>query len=178
MTYEDFFGLLQARRSIRSFTDQSLEKQTLEKILASAILAPSIENTQPWHFHVLENAELKKKMMGCSCYGHFTAGGATFIVVSCDKSAKGTMKGTMWNPKEMEYSCAIVMHDIMLAATTLGIGSCWISLHHGPAHDLLKLPDHNVIIGGVMLGYTSDVGKQQSAERKRRALPESVTYYA
>lgn len=178
MTYDDFFGLLHDRHSIRSFTEKPVTKDLLKKMLSAATLAPSIENTQPWHFHVLDNVELKKEVMECSCYGNFSEGGATFIVVTCDKSAKGTMKGTMWNPKEMEYSCAIVMHDVMLAATALGLGSCWISLHHGPAHNLLKLPDHHVVIGGVILGYTSEEAKARSTDRQRKTLAEFVTYHA
>lgn len=178
MTYENLFELLQNRRSIRYFQDKPIDKKILEKILASAVLAPSVANTQPWHFHVLQNAELKAKMMECSCYGNFVTGASTFVVVTCDKAAKGATQSTIWNPREMEYSCAIAMHCVMLAATTLDIGSCWVSLHHGPSHNLLKLPDHHVVIGGIMLGYMKEAEKLPSGEHERKPLPESVTYYA
>jgi nitroreductase len=178
MTFEEFFNLLRDRRSIRYFDKKPIEKEILERILSAAVLAPSVENTQPWHFHVITNPEFKKKMMETSCYGDFIDGSATFVVVSCDKAAKGATQKTIWNPREMEYSCAIAMHSAMLAATTIGIGSCWVSLHHGPAHNLLKLPDYQVVIGGLMLGYMKDAEKEASGEHERKPLKDSITYYA
>lgn len=178
VTYEELLTLLQSRRSIRYFQDKPIEKNVLEKILSAAILAPSVENTQPWHFHVIENAELKKKMMECSCYGNFVTGAATFIVVSCDKAAKGTQQTTIWNPREMEYSCAIAMHNMMLAAATLSVGCCWVSLHHGPSHNILKLSDHHAVVGGLMLGYMKEGETQASSEHERKPLKTAVTYYA
>jgi nitroreductase len=178
MTYDELLELLKNRRSIRYFEDKPIEKSVLDKILAAAILAPSVANTQPWHFHVLEDAHMKSKMMENSCYGNFIEGSATFIAVSCDKASKGATQSTIWNPREMEYSCAVAMHDMMLAATTLGIGTCWVSLHHGPSHDLLKLPDHHVVIGGIMLGYLKEGEKQPSGEHERKAISEFITYYS
>lgn len=178
MTYEELLGLLQNRRSIRYFQDKPIDKTTIEKILAAAVLSPSVANTQPWHFHVLQNEELKAKMMECSCYGNFVTGASTFVVVTCDKAAKAATQSTIWNPREMEYSSAIALHSMMLAATTLGIGTCWVSLHHGPSHNLLKLPDHHVVIGGIMLGYLKEAEQEPSGEHQRKSLKESVTYYA
>ncbi len=178
MTYENLLELLQNRRSIRYFQDTPIDKKVLEKILASAVLAPSVANTQPWHFHVLDNPDMKAKMMECSCYGNFVTGASTFVVVTCDKAAKAATQSTIWNPREMEYSCAIALHSMMLAATTLDIGTCWVSLHHGPSHNLLKLADHHVVIGGIMLGYMKEAEKLPTGEHQRKSLSESVTYYA
>ncbi len=176
MTYEAFVELLERRRSIRYFEKKPIEKQILDKILATGVMAPSVSNTQPWHFHVLENTDLKEKIMEHSCYGNFVVGAATLIVVTCNKAAKAAHESTIWNPREMEYSCAIAMQNIMLAATTLEIGSCWVSLHHGPTHNFLKLPDHNVVIGGIMLGYLKEGEKEPSGEHERRPLENVVTY--
>ncbi len=178
MTYEELLKLLQNRRSIRYFQEMPIKKPVLEKILDAAILTPSVENTQPWHFHVIQNPELKAKLMECSCYGNFVSGASTFIVVSCDKAAKGAVQSTIWNPREMEYSCAGAMHSIMLTATALGIGSCWVSLHHGPSHNLLKLPDRHIVIGGVMLGYKKEAEQEASGEHQRNPLETAVTYYS
>lgn len=178
MSYEEFFSLLEGRRSIRSFDKKPLERVIIDKILAAAVQAPSIKNTQPWHFHVIEDAAMKKAMMECSCYGDFIEGAATFVVVTCNKAAKAASQSTIWNPREMEYSCVAAMTDMMLAAVTLGIGSCWVSLHHGPAHNLLKLPDHHVVIGGMMFGYAKQDARNDSADHERKPVSESVTYYA
>lgn len=177
MTFADFRALLEERRSVRYFSDKPLERKLLEQLLETGMLAPSVENTQPWHFHVILNPELKAKMMECLCYGNFVAGSAAFIVATCDKMAERGAAQTIWNPRELEYSCIAAMHCVMLASVTHNLGSCWVSLHHGPAHNLLKLPDHHVIVGGLMLGYLKPGEEQPSGHHERKALATAVTYY-
>lgn len=48
----DVLEAIQARKSIRAFTDQAVEKETLERILEISQRAPSGTNTQPWHVYV------------------------------------------------------------------------------------------------------------------------------
>ncbi len=177
MTHEELMSLLQNRRSIRYFQDKPVDKAILNRILSAAILAPSVENIQPWHFHCIDNPAMKQKMMESSCYGNFVSGAATFIVVSCNKAAKGAAQTTIWNPREMEYSCVAAMNNAMLAATNLAIGSCWVSLHHGQAHNLLKLSDHHSIVGGLMIGYMKEDETSPSGEHERTALEHVMTFY-
>lgn len=178
MTLDDFQKLCFDRRSIRYFSDKkTVDRQTIESIVDVARLAPSVENTQPWHFHIITNPALKEQMMECSCYGNFVAGASTFIVVTSNRASKGASTAPIWNPKEMEYSCSGAMNTLMLAATSLGIGSCWISLHHGPAHNLLKLKDHQTVVGGIMLGYLKEGEMLPSGEHDRRPLTTLVTFH-
>ena len=44
---------VQTRRSVRAFTDQPVERETLARILEKAQRSPSGGNTQPWHGIVL-----------------------------------------------------------------------------------------------------------------------------
>ena len=177
MTYDDLLTLMKKRRSVRYFSDKQIEKPVLQKLLAAAVLAPSVENTQPWHFHVVTEPELKSKLMETSCYGNFVSGSSVFIVVTCDRSAKSaTMQGTIWNPRELEYSCAAATYGIMLAAATMDIGTCWVSLHHGPAHNILKLKDHMVVVGGLMLGYYKTGEAEASGEHDRKAIDNFVEF--
>lgn len=177
MTYDAFLELLQNRRSIRYFSEKPLDAGVLDKILNAAILAPSVENLQPWHFHVVKNKELKAKLMEMSCYGNFVAGSATFIVVTSNglKSVKAT--APIWNPREMEFSCVAAINNAMLAATALDIGSCWVSLHHGPVHNILRLKDHHVVVGGLMLGHYKEGEEKGSGIHERRLLADAMTTY-
>lgn len=177
MTFDDLRGLLEQRRSVRYFSGKPVDRATIEKILDVARLAPNVENIQPWRFHVITNLDLKTRVMEYSCYGNFVAGAAAFIVMVCDRSTSGAAPAPIWNPKEMEYSCIAALHTTMLAATALGIGSCFVSLHHGPVHNLLKLPDHCVVVGGLMLGYLKEGEKEASGSHERKPLMEVVTYH-
>lgn len=178
MTFDDIRTLSFNRRSIRYFSEsKSIDRTTMDTLLDVARLAPSVENIQPWQFHVITDPKLKSTIMEFSCYGNFVAGAATFVVVTCDKASKNTSTAPIWNPKEMEYSCAGAMYGLMLAATSLGIGSCWVSLHHGPTHNALHLKDHQTVVGGIMLGYLKEGESMPSGEHDRRPLSEIVTYH-
>lgn len=178
MTFDDFRTLCFNRRSIRYFSDKkTIDRPTIEKLLNTARLSPSVENIQPWQFHVITNADLKKKIMEYSCYGNFVAGAAVFIVVTCNKASKSLSREPIWNPKEMEYSCAGAMHALMLAATSLGIGSCWVSLHHGPSHNALHLKDNQTVIGGIMLGYLKEGESLPSGEHDRHPISNMVIFH-
>lgn len=156
MTFDDLYMLMKNRRSTRSYTSTKVDRETIEDLISAASLAPSVENTQPWRFHVVTNPELKTELMNVSCYGNFESDVGVFIVVACDRSAHAAQDmGPIWNPKEMEYSCAGAMYGMMLAATAKGLQSCWVSLHHGPAHNILKLKDHQVVVGALTLGQAS-----------------------
>ncbi len=52
-----------SRRAVRAFTDQPVPAETLRRVLAAAVWAPSGSNLQPWRAYVLTGqplAELKK----------------------------------------------------------------------------------------------------------------------
>jgi nitroreductase len=114
--------------------------------------------------------------MKASCYGNFITGASAVIIVTCDRATQKRASEPMWNIKEMEYSCAIAMENIMLAALTMDIGSCFISLHHGPIHNLLHLNESTIVIGGVMLGYIKDEELLTNKKHDLRSPQEIATY--
>lgn len=167
---------MEKRRSVRSFSSKAIDPKTIEELIQVAVMAPSVENTQPWRFHVVTDEKLKAELAKISCYGNFVPDASAFIVVTCDRSAHGTMdQGPIWNLKEMEYSCAGAMYGLMLAAEAKGIASCWVSLHHGPAHNALKLKDHQVVIGGMMLGYVGQAA--DATPQHQKAIKDVVVWH-
>lgn len=176
MTFDDFTALCQNRHSVRFFKDVPLPKEEVFHLLETARLAPSVENTQPWHFHIVENRGLQHTLMEASCYGNFIEGAGIFVVITCDTSIQPSSHEVLWNPKELEYSCATAMTYILLGATAAGLGSCFVSLHRGTAHELLKLPTDHVVIGGVMLGYPRE-DEPVTGEHDRKPLKDIFTLY-
>lgn len=177
MTYEDLHRLCTQRRSVRYFSDQPLTKKEINALLELAVLSPSVENTQPWHFHVILKPELRSKLMEASCYGNFVEGAGAFIVVSSERSVVPETGVTLWNPRELEFSCVCAIQNILLGATATGLGSCWVSLLHGKVTDLLHIPhDHN-IIGGIMLGHLKHGEEPIDGHKGRKSLEEVCTWY-
>ena len=177
MQYDDFASLCRNRRSIRYFDNKPISKDQVLQLLELAHLAPSIENLQPWHFHVIFSKDLQKKLTECCCYGNFTEGAGVFIVVTANRSSSDEAKEPVWNPKELEYSCIAAMEHVLLGATAMGLGSTWVSLHHGTAHEILDLPRHEIIVGGLMLGHYRKGEEQSSDGRQRKPLAEVYTLY-
>jgi len=56
----DLLTTIRTRRSVRAFRNESIPKQTLEKVLEDAANAPSALNMQPWEVHVVLGEELKR----------------------------------------------------------------------------------------------------------------------
>ena len=152
MDYVAFKQLCAKRRSIRYFEGEPVTKDEVAKLLELARFAPSVENLQPWRFHVVMRKDLRRMLADASCYGNFVEGASVFVVVTSDTSTRKEAGDTLWNPKELEYSCMGAMMQVILGATAMGLGSCWVSLHHGTAHEILGLPRHEIVVGGLLLG--------------------------
>lgn len=59
MQYADFHTLCENRRSIRYFDEKPVSQEDVLRLLELARLAPSVENLQPWHFHVVADPDLR-----------------------------------------------------------------------------------------------------------------------
>jgi iodotyrosine deiodinase len=59
---KDFYTLLKRRRTVRDFSDKPVPKEIIEQALLTAGTAPNGANQQPWHFVVVSNPEVKKKI--------------------------------------------------------------------------------------------------------------------
>ncbi len=154
MQFTDFTKLCHDRSSIRTFADKPVERQVVEDILQCAHLAPSVGNTQPWVFHVVQHRDLLKKLEAGFSYGAIESGTPTLIVVACNNMVQPTKVTKMvLNPNELEYSCVCAMNTAMLAAVAHGLIGTWVSLERADTHVLLDLPNSELIIGGLLVGY-------------------------
>lgn len=177
MDFTAFEKLVKQRHSTRVFSSTPVTKERILQLLNVAHLAPSVENLQPWHFHVIMNPETRRKMMSACCYGNFVDSGGVFVIVSCDKSLQATAPDIIWNERELEYSCMGAMMQFLLGATAMGLGSCWVSLHHGQVHEILGLPRTHSIVGGIMVGHIGTGGDNAAAPPPRKSLMDMVAFY-
>jgi len=59
---QNYYELMNKRRSIREFSDQSIPKEVIENIVKTASTAPSGAHKQPWTFCIISNSDIKKKI--------------------------------------------------------------------------------------------------------------------
>lgn len=141
-----------SRRSIRKFTSEPIENDIKEKIIRAGFCAPSAMNARPWHFLWLKNPEKRQKLTEISPYVKFFPDADAVLVVCGDKS----VSEQFWTD-----DCAAAVQNILLAATELGVGSCWCAAAHTGFEDkisaLLELPENIEPYAMIALGY-SDSG--------------------
>ncbi|HRH93920.1 MAG TPA: nitroreductase family protein, partial [Candidatus Peribacteria bacterium] len=162
---------------IRYFDNKPVTKDDVLKLLDVAHLAPSVENLQPWRFDVIFDKKLRKELMEACCYGNFVEGAGVFIVVSANKTMSNAGREPVWNAKELEYSCMAAMMNLLHGATAMGLGSCWVSLHHGKAHEILNLPMHDIVVGGVMIGHYRPGEEYPSGEHQRKPVMDCCQFH-
>lgn len=120
----DFFETIEKRYSVRGYTDEPVSKEDLDKILDAAALAPTGVNFQPFKVYVIDtnkNAETLKKVYPAEWF--LEAPIALCVAVSADKA--WTRKFDNKNIADIDGT--IVMDHIILAATALGLGTCYIA---------------------------------------------------
>jgi len=136
------FNTIEKRRSIRNFTGDPIPLTDLERIVNAGRLAPSGNNQQPWDFIVVTDESIRQHLSKAASW---SANASAIIVVVLDTSSKYWVE---------DGSAAI--ENILLAATDLGYGSCWLQGNAKP-HEaefklLLNIPAYLSILSLVPIG--------------------------
>ena len=152
---EECLKMIYTRRSIRVYSDRQISDEDIEKILKAAMLAPSAGNEQPWHFIVVRDREMLKKMSEAFTFGQMLPNASATIVVCADPKLS-KYPYDMW-----VQDCSAATEHILLAARCLGIGSVWLGVYPREERmkalrELLGIPENIVVFSVVSLGYPKD----------------------
>jgi len=157
------------RRSIRKFTDQKIDDQVITKLITAAMYAPSAVNRQPWHFVVIDQRHIMERIMEIHPYAGMLRTASHAIVVCGDEQQQHD--DGYW-----VVDCGAATENLLLAAHSLGLASCWVGLHPREARkkgiaELLQLPRHVQPFALVALGYPAE-----QKPRPERFQPEKVKH--
>ena len=145
------------RRSVRKYQPKAIPDEHLNTILECGRQAPSAANRQPWHFVVIRDGEQRKKLAE-ACSGQHWMADAAVIIAGIGKP--GTSE--KWHPVDV----AISMENMILAATALGYGTCWIgAFDQEKVKELLGVPDDMTVVA------LSPVGVPATAPDARPRMP-------
>ena len=167
----DVFEAIQKRKSIRSYEEKPVPKETLVKILEAARLAPSAKNVQPWHFIVVTD-KTKREELSKGIYAKWLHNAPVVIVVCGDTEAA---------PKWHVVDTALALENMVLAAVAEGLGTCVVgSFDESDVKRLLGIPEKLRVVALLAVGYAREkegvTGKLFSfVNRKRRNLEEIVS---
>lgn len=146
------------RHSCRVFTAQSVEQEKIDDLITAAVWAPSGMNCQTWHFTVITDVEKIQQLAAAvrkadnrpENYNFYAP--TAFFIVSGERDNRNAM-----------LDGAAAMENVLLAATSLGLGSCWINqvrdvCDDPEVHALLTqfgMPDHHIVVAAASLGYAA-----------------------
>ncbi len=169
---------IRSRRSIRSYKATPIPKDTLLTLIEVANHAPSGMNTQPWRFVVVEDKDFKKKLLAAAIPNakkyleeyvkpvnparyeivlkrydeledpiYYGAPAMVFVIGSGSHAAE---------------ACPLACQNMMIAAQSLGIGSCWVKFgsmvtDNQEIVQQLGLKEDEIIYGLILLGYPDEV---------------------
>lgn len=149
----DIVPEIQNRYSCRSYRPAAVDEQVLNRIMEAARLAPSARNFQEWRFVVVDDPDLRAKLVP-ACNNQEFVGQAPVIIAGCGVNNDNIMRcGQHSTPIDV----AIAMEHIALQATREGLATCWIgSFFEDQVKKLLGIPDDVRVIELMTLGQPAD----------------------
>lgn len=156
----DVFEAIKVRRSIRRYKKGAdIPEEHLRRILEAARLSPSAANRQPWRFVVVKDPEVKRRLAE-ACRGQMFIADASVVVV-----ALGDPSISRWYLQDP----MIAVEHMVLEATELGYGTCWIGAFNEDAvKKVLDIPKELKVICALPIG----VPDESPPARSRKSLDE------
>ncbi|MCW4049800.1 MAG: nitroreductase family protein [Candidatus Bathyarchaeota archaeon] len=158
----EFDEVLVKRRSIRKYKPEPVPREHVVKLLEAARIAPSAGHRQPWHFIVVEDKMAIEKLAGGS---KWAAEAPVMIVGLGDPVASPSWYGN---------DLGVAFEHMVLAATSLGLGTCWMGQTRRDAEvkEILGIPGELKVIALTPLGWPDD----SPGPKDRKSLDEIVSW--
>jgi nitroreductase len=168
----DVFEAILGRRSIRRFRDEPLEEGQLENLLEAARWAPSAGNVQPWRFVVVTNDDVKEQLAVDSYGQMFMAEAPVVVGVLSIPEESARCYGDRGRSLYSIQDTAAAAQNILLAASGMGLGTCWVGAFDGNAvAKTLKCRPGEIPVALIPIGWPAREGRSS-----RRGLDEVVRY--
>ncbi len=171
----DTIETIMKRRSVRSYTDQPIDDEALNKILQAGMSGPTCVNARDWQFIAVRDKETLKKMADANGRPAQPLARAALGILICgdlDRAFK----------KAQDYwiiDGAIAGENMILAAADMGIGSVWLGTY--PQMDrveaqrkLFGLPESVIPHSLIAFGYPAD--GEELTERTHPDEPDRVHF--
>jgi nitroreductase len=161
--------LVRKRRSIRAYTEESIDRETVNLLVEVLLRAPTSRGINPWEFIIVDDREVLKQLATAKQHGSsFLKDAALGVVVVADST-----KSDVW-----VEDCSIAAILAQMAAQSVGLGSCWIQIRNRQRsreesseafiQNLLHLPEHMKVECIVSIGHPDE---------KRRPLAAGQLQY-
>lgn len=162
------------RRSVRTYEDRPVSRETLQTLADCGLNAPSARNLQPWHISAVSDSALLERMNRAFAAdvgeefmrerpNYQVHHGAPAVLFIAGDEANNPYAGT---------DCGMLTQNICLAAHSLGLGTCIVGMwrhafKHDPGfYDALKIPKGYRVYYGISVGYPAECPQAKPREDK------------
>jgi nitroreductase len=171
--------LIKNRQSDRKYSNKTIEKEKLERIIEAGRMSPSACNAQPWKFIIVTDPKLVEQVAEAASarllgMNTFVAQAPVQIVVVREKPNISSKVGA--TIKNRDYSLidiGIASGNICLQAKAEGVGSCMIGwFDEKMLKKILNIPNSKRIELIITLGYS----ESDQRDKRRKPAEETVSY--
>ncbi|MCB5229049.1 MAG: nitroreductase [Candidatus Cloacimonetes bacterium] len=136
---------LMYRRSIRAFTDEPVDKATLDKVFELCRYSPTANNLQGYYYTVINSKEIVQKIVALRGPAGKPLLAAPLAIAIASRGEK---------PDRRVQDACIAAYHLLLAAHTYGLGTCWVTDMDKPlVKELLGIPDEDYVACLTPLGW-------------------------
>jgi nitroreductase len=172
--------IITKRYSVRGYQDKPVEREKIHQICEAARLAPSTSNVQPWRFVVVEEPRLREtlveKGMGIAVPNRWAKEAPVIIVICAHLDVLIHRLGA--GVADLQYyllDIGIAGEHMVLMATDLGLGTCWIGWFRAKAiKNILNIPRGWKVAALLTLGYPKE---DDSPKPRSRLSLEEILFF-
>ena len=176
----ELYDAIYTRRSIRAYDpEKPVARETLDKIISAAQMAPSWKNTQTADFIAVVTPEMRRKVLEAlpAFNANSAAGAPVILILTARKFRAGYERDGSYSTKKEDrwemFDSGLAAQNLCLAAWNEGLGTCIMGIYDEdrlPA--LLELPEDRYVTAVIPMGYPA----QSPNAPKRKDLEEKVRY--
>ena len=144
-TYEVVGEVILHRRSVRAYDPKPIPDGVLADVLRAGHQAPSAANRQPWRFVVVRDPE-RRKALAQACNGQTWLADAGALLVG--------LAVPSLSERWYRVDVAIAMQTMVIAATSHGLGTCWIgAFNEQLVKQAIGAPEEATVVAVTPIGY-------------------------
>jgi nitroreductase len=144
------------RRSIRKYESREIPGEMFNDLLEAAMAAPSAVAKDPWHFLLIRERKTLDKIVKILPNGQMLRQAPAAVII-CGDINKANINEVSYLLQDLSAAA----ENLLLAATALGLGSCWLGMHPRPdrldgIRSLFSLPENIIPMCGIALGWPAE----------------------
>jgi nitroreductase len=151
----EVFEAVRTVLAVRHYQERPVPPEIVRQIVEAGRLTASSINKQPWHFIVVEDREMLRRLGGMVSTGPYIADAPLAVVVAIAESPFGVSDASR------------AIQSMILTAWSAGVGSNWVGFHNlADIKPLLNIPDNLDVLAIVPFGYPAQTTGKGEKERK------------